>query len=302
MTLTADTILENRYRIDGLLAQGGMGAIYRGFDSILDVPVAIKENFFQTPQGIRQFQQEARILARLHHPGLPRVVNHFSVGEQQYLVMDFIEGQDLWELVTRRGQPLSQRQALDYIIQVCDAVQYLHQQNPPIIHRDIKPQNIKITPAGRAVLVDFGIARVITSDSLTDTGARGVTSGFSPPEQYSGTGTTPASDIYALGATLYAILTGQKPPDSVSLMAGEAKFEPPDRLNPKLSRQVSAAIEHAMQVQRSDRPASVGLWQQTLRAIWETLPDDDTALLAMSPVTAWLVDSAGQAHRLRPGL
>jgi|GEM_PF-408303 len=302
MTLTADTILENRYRIDGLLAQGGMGAIYRGFDSILDVPVAIKENFFQTPQGIRQFQQEARILARLHHPGLPRVVNHFSVGEQQYLVMDFIEGQDLWEMVTRRGQPLSQRQALDYIIQVCDAVQYLHQQNPPIIHRDIKPQNIKITPAGRAVLVDFGIARVITSDSLTDAGARGVTSGFSPPEQYSGSGTTPASDIYALGATLYAILTGQKPPDSVSLMAGEATFEPPDRLNPKLSRQVSAAIEHAMQAQRSDRPASVGLWQQTLKSIWETLPDDDTALLAMSPVTAWLVDSAGQAHRLRPGL
>ncbi len=302
MTLTANTILENRYRIEGLLAQGGMGAIYRGFDVILDVPVAIKENFFQTPQGIRQFQQEARILARLHHPGLPRVVNHFSVGEQQYLVMDFIEGQDLWEMVTRRGQPLGQRQAVDYMIQVCNAGQYLHQQNPPIIHRDIKPQNIKITPDGRAVLVDFGIARVIGSDSLTDTGARGVTSGFSPPEQYSGTGTTPASDIYALGATLYAILTGQKPPDSVSLMAGETTFEPPDRLNPKLSRQVAAAIEHAMQVQRSDRPASVGLWQQTLKAIWETLPDDDTALLAMSPVTAWLVDSAGQVHRLRPGL
>src|SRR5262249_7442668 len=129
----------------------------------------------------------------------------------------------------------------------------------------------------------------------------GVTSGFSPPEQYSGTGTTPASDIYALGATLYAILTGKKPPDSVSLMAGEAKFEPPDQLNPKLSREVSAAIEHAMQVQRTERPALVALWQQTLKNIFDRLPDDDTELLVTPTAGAWLVDSAGQAHRLKPG-
>lgn len=302
MTLSANTLLENRYRIEGLLAQGGMGAIYRGFDLILDIPVAIKESFFKTPHGTRQFQQEARILARLHHPSLPRVINHFSVGDQQYLVMDFVEGQDLWEMVTKRGQPLGQRQALNYIVQVCDAVQYLHQQNPPIIHRDIKPQNIKITPDNRAVLVDFGIAKVGHDDSLTDTGARGVTSGFSPPEQYSGTGTTPASDIYALGATLYAILTGKKPPDSVSLMAGEAKFEPPDQVNPKLSRQVSAAIEHAMQVQRADRPASVTLWQQTLKSILNSLPDDDTAVLVTPSASVWLVDSVGRAYRLKPGL
>jgi uncharacterized protein YfaS (alpha-2-macroglobulin family) len=302
MTLSANTLLENRYRIEGLLAQGGMGAIYRGFDLILDIPVAIKESFFKTPQGTRQFQQEARILARLHHPFLPRVINHFSVGDQQYLVMDFVEGQDLWEMVTKRGQPLDQRQALNYLIQVCDAVQYLHQQNPPIIHRDIKPQNIKITPDNRAVLVDFGIAKVGHDDSLTDTGARGVTSGFSPPEQYSGTGTTPASDIYALGATLYAILTGKKPPDSVSLMAGEAKFEPPDQVNPKLSRQVSAAIEHAMQIQRADRPASVALWQQTLKNVLNVLPDDDTAVLVTPSAAVWLVDSAGRAYRLKPGL
>ena len=123
MTLSANTLLENRYRIEGLLAQGGMGAIYRGFDLILDIPVAIKESFFKPPHGMRQFQQEARILARLHHPSLPRVINHFSVGDQQYLVMDFVEGQDLWEMVTKRGQPLGQRQALNYLIQVCDAVQ-----------------------------------------------------------------------------------------------------------------------------------------------------------------------------------
>jgi hypothetical protein len=303
MTLPTDTILENRYRIEGLLAQGGMGAIYRGYDITLDIPVAIKENFFQTPEGMRQFQQEARILARLHHRGLPRVINHFSLDGRQYLVMDFIEGQDLWEIVTRRGQPLGERKALDFLIQVCEAVDYLHRQNPPIIHRDIKPQNIKITPDGRAVLVDFGIAKVTRTDALTDTGARGVTSGFSPPEQYTGSGTSPASDIYALGATLYAILTGQKPPDSVSLAAGEATFEPPDRLNPRLSRAVSQAIEHAMRVQRADRPASVTLWQQTLITIRDNLPPhEDTVILPSSPVVAWLVDAAGQGHRLKPGV
>jgi predicted Ser/Thr protein kinase len=267
MTLPEDTILENRYRIDRLLAHGGMGAIYKGYDTNLDIPVAIKENFFQTPQSIRQFEQEARILARLHHPNLPRVIHHFAAEGQQYLVMDFVEGTNLWETVKTQKRPLEEKQALDYIIQVSNAVSYLHQQNPPIIHRDIKPQNIKVTPEGRAVLVDFGIAKMAKKDSRTSTGARGVTPGFSPPEQYSGTGTTVASDIYSLGATLYAVLTGKKPPDSVSLLVNQAQFEAPDKLNTKLSPQVCQAIMHAMQPQPQERPQSVAVWQQKLQAM-----------------------------------
>ena len=167
MVLPEDTILEKRYRIVRLLSHGGMGAIYRGFDTNLQMQVAIKENFFQTPHSIRQFEQEALILAHLHHPGLPRVIHHFSSEGQQYLVMDYIDGEDLWEKVKRQGHPLTEAQALSYIIQVSDAVSYLHNQNPPIIHRDIKPQNIKITSDNRAMLVDFGIAKIVDSSTRT---------------------------------------------------------------------------------------------------------------------------------------
>ncbi len=267
MTLLEDTLLENRYRIDGLLGQGGMGAIYRGFDTRLKRQVAIKENFFQTPEATQQFEQEALMLADLNHPNLPRVIDHFSFEGQQYLVMDFIKGQDLWEIIKQQARPLPEAQALDYIIQVCQAVDYLHSQQPPIVHRDIKPQNIKITPDGQAVLVDFGIAKVFEEGQHTSTGARGITPGFSPLEQYGGIGTSPVSDVYSLGATLYAVLTGQKPPDSASRMVNEAEFVPPVKLNAQVSAQVSQAIEHAMQPQPADRPQSVAAWQHQLETI-----------------------------------
>jgi len=264
MTLAIDTMLENRYRIDRLIGQGGMGAIYQGYDTNLDVDVAIKENFLQTPQSIHQFQQEARILAKLHHAALPRVMYHFSMAGQQYLVMDYIEGEDLWQMINRLKRPLDEAQAVRYILQICDAVQYLHEQQPPIIHRDIKPQNIKVTPKGQAVLVDFGIAKVAEQGALTSTGARGVTPGFSPPEQYSGEGTTPRSDIYALGATLYALLTAEKPPDSISLLTGKAKFDALGQSKFNLSEPLLQAIRHAMQPLESNRPASVADWQAEL--------------------------------------
>lgn len=293
MSLPDGIVLEDRYRIDELLAEGGMGAIYRGFDSKLVIPVAIKENFFQTPQAIRQFEQEALILARLQHPNLPRVTDHFSFEGHQYLVMDFIEGQDLWEMVKAQGQPLEEHQALIYMIQVCDAVSYLHRQKPPIIHRDIKPQNIKVTPDGRAELVDFGIAKVVETDSRTRTGAQAITPGFSPPEQYSGMGTTSRSDIYSLGATLYAVLTGKHPPDSISLMAGGANFEPPNVLNTQVSRQVSELIEYAMQTKSEQRPPSVEAWQKDLQAV---LAGQPTSLELEEDHTV-LLRSATQPHR-----
>jgi serine/threonine protein kinase/photosystem II stability/assembly factor-like uncharacterized protein len=294
MPLPEDTILENRYRIDGLLAHGGMGAIYRAFDTNLNTPVAIKENFFQTPQAINQFKREALILARLRHPSLPRVTHHFSFEGQQYLVMDFVEGKNLWEIVKKQGRPLEENQAISYMVQVCEAVSYLHRQTPPIIHRDIKPQNIKITPDDRAILVDFGIAKESAPGSRTQTGAQGVTPGFSPPEQYSGLGTTPASDIYSLGATLYAVITGKKPPDSISLMVGGAKFKPPDEINVNVSHEVSQAIVHAMQVKPDDRPQSVTAWQKELEEVAKsstltsvTVPaqDKEETLVAASPST-----------------
>lgn len=306
MALSQGQMLENRYRIERMLARGGMGAIYQGFDTNLNIPVAIKENFFRTPQAIRQFQREAQILARVHHPNLPRVIHHFSYTGQQYLVMDYIEGQDLWEMVKQQGQPLDEGRALDYLIQVCDAVEYLHRQNPPIIHRDIKPQNIKITPGGQAMLVDFGIAKVAEGDAHTQTGAQGVTPGFSPPEQYSGEGTTPASDVYSLGATLYAVLTGKKPPHSVSRLVNQAKFKPPAELNQKLSKQVSQAVVHAMQPRIQDRPASAVAWQRELEAILGQPtelqePGSETTLFGQKGAVGWLVGPGGINHRVRMG-
>jgi len=329
MPLPEDTILENRYRIDGLLARGGMGAIYRAFDTNLNTPVAIKENFFQTPEHVVQFKQEALILARLRHPALPRVIQHFSVDDpnahsdmerrRQYLVMDFIEGENLWEVVQRRGQPLEVNEALNYIIQVCAAVDYLHRQSPPIIHRDIKPQNIKITPQRQAVLVDFGIAKqVVSGVTRTHVGAQGITPGFSPPEQYN-KGTSAASDIYALGATLYAIVSGQKPPDSFRLFTSAEQLTPLPRLNAGLPSRLWQAVQHAMQLESTQRPASVVVWQKELESIREGLNGSaekgdvtitvsgqkkealDGATLfdttgADSQAVYWLVDAAGMGY------
>jgi serine/threonine protein kinase len=307
MALPNGQILEKRYRIENLLARGGMGAIYRAFDTNLNIPVALKENYFKTPQSIAQFQQEAQILARLHHPNLPRVIQHFSFQSNQYLVMDFIDGQDLWDIIKAKGQPLPEVDALRYIIQVCDAVDYLHRQRPPIIHRDIKPQNIKITSQGQAVLVDFGIAKVAEDGGHTHTGAQGVTPGFSPPEQYSGEGTSPASDTYSLGATLYALLTGKKPPHSVSLLVDQAKFKPPDEINTKLSRQVSQAVMQAMKLKIVDRPASVKDWQGELLSILDTptqpgQPVDEETLHGMSASPGWLIGPGQLRYRIKPGL
>ncbi|MEM7347711.1 MAG: protein kinase, partial [Chloroflexota bacterium] len=315
MPLLQGTILENRYRIEKLLSRGGMGAVYLATDTKLQIQVAIKENFFQTEHSIRQFEQEALILARVHHPNLPRVIDHFTVKSHQYLVMDFIDGKDLWDLVQLQGYPLEEKQALTYIIQICQAVSYLHHQKPAVLHRDIKPQNIKISSDNRAMLVDFGIAKVVGKNKeKTRAGAQAVTPGFSPPEQYQVGGTTPASDVYALGATLYAILTGKKPPNSISLLANKKSFIPPVQLNDKLSKDVSEAITWAMSPSKEERPQAVAVWQEQLEKILasENLDDETLKPGAIAPKkeqntlvqatrvgttgTYWLVDGTGRGH------
>jgi len=266
MTLETGRILNNRYRIVRLLGQGGFGAVYRAWDTNLSRPCALKENLDTSPVAQRQFEREAIILAGLTHPNLPRVTDHFFVpGQGQYLVMDYIEGDDSQQILQRAGGALPEAQALGWVLQICDALTYLHSLHPPVIHRDIKPANIKITPDGRAMLVDFGIAKEYDPGVKTTIGARAVTSGYSPPEQY-GRGTTDAqSDIYALGATLYALLTGQAPADSVDIMARSA---PPPRavrqINPAVSPQVEATIAQAMQIEKAHRPKSVADFKAAL--------------------------------------
>jgi serine/threonine protein kinase len=264
MSLSIGQVLNNRYRITKLLGQGGFGAVYRAWDLSLKKPCAVKQNFETSPQAHQQFEREAVILARLHHPNLPRVTDHFTIPEEaQYLVMDFVEGEDLQEILDHRGGPLPESQVLPWIEQVCDALTYLHNQVPPIIHRDIKPANIKVTPQGQAMLVDFGIAKVYDPNLKTTLGARAVTPGFSPLEQYGQGSTDPRSDVYSLGAMLYTLLTARQLPESTQRAVRDTVI-PPERLNPSISPPVVAAIKQAIQVDAAHRLQSVSDFKTAL--------------------------------------
>jgi serine/threonine protein kinase len=226
MPLSPGQLLLDRYRIDALIAQGGMGAVYDAFDTRLNIRCAIKENQLGTESALRQFEREAQLLAKLRHPNLPRVTDHFLIpGQGQYLVMDFVEGEDLGRRLKRLG-PLPEADARRWAEVVLSALAYLHARG--VIHRDIKPGNIKFTPEGETVLVDFGIAKEMSGEGgPTTTGARGLTPGFAPPEQYGGTGRTDArSNLYAFGATLYALLTGAPPADAFMRLTDPHTFAP----------------------------------------------------------------------------
>jgi serine/threonine protein kinase len=263
MPLTAGQILQERYRIEQILGQGGMGAVYRALDLRLNRACAVKENLDTALDAREQFAREARFLVLLgKHPSLVQVYDFFVEPDGvQYLVMELIEGDDLETLVARQG-PLSEAQAIEWMSQILDAVEYLHSQNPPIIHRDIKPQNIRITPQGKAVLVDFGIAKEYKPRKVTAVGARAVTPGFAPPEQYSG-GTDPRSDIYALGATFYFLLTAQVPPEAIERLTNDRRLEP-QQFNPTISPQIELIIQKAMALRPTDRYQSVQEMKQAL--------------------------------------
>ncbi len=272
--LSPETILQGRYRIVRQLGQGGMGAVYEAIDSRLDTVVALKETLFTDEKLRKQFEREARLLARLHHQALPRVSDHFTEGEGQFLVMQYIPGEDLFEMQSRRRGPFPQNEVLRWADQLCDALDYLHTQDPQIIHRDIKPQNLKLTARGQIVLLDFGLAKgaggqmsvVTTSASIF-----GYTPNYAPLEQVQGLGTDPRSDIYSLAATLYHLLTNVKPPDALS-RAGAIVNGMPDPLapansvSPQVSSSVARVLQTAMSQKRDDRYESAQVMRQALQS------------------------------------
>jgi formylglycine-generating enzyme required for sulfatase activity/predicted Ser/Thr protein kinase len=265
MTINPGQVLNGRYRVVKMLGQGGFGAVFRAWDMNLERPCALKLNLDTSPGAQSQFLREAQMLSNLHHPNLPRVIDHFIIpGQGQYLVMDFIQGSDLEKLLENASGGLPESQVLPWIEQVCEALIYLHHQVPPVIHRDIKPKNIIITPDNRAVLVDFGIAKVNQPGQQTTQGARAVTPGYSPPEQYGAGGTNEQSDVYALGATLYSLLTGQVPVESIQ--RNQTTLTPPSMLNPNISAGVEYAILKAMEYAPPRRYASVAELISALRS------------------------------------
>jgi len=286
MPLSPGQILHERYRIEALIGQGGFGAVYRAWDLVQNRACACKENLDTREEAVDQFGQEAVVLASLSHPNLPRVTDHFVLPNKgQYLVMDFVEGRNLAGLMAEAGGALTEREVLPWIDQVCDALGYLHSQLRPIIHRDVKPQNIIITPAGRAMLVDFGTSKIADPGALTRPGGRAVTTGFSPPEQYGVAGHTDVrSDIYALGATLYAALTGCAPPDAVDRLQGNAALVPPRQLKPEISAGVEAAILKALEPQAAKRFGTIEELKHALARGVESLPATRAASPAL-PVT-----------------
>lgn len=253
MTLASGSLLNNRYRIAEVLGQGGMAAVYRAVDENLGVEVAVKENLFTTEEYARQFRLEATILASLRQPNLPRVSDHFVIEPQgQYLVMDFIEGEDLRQRLDRLGR-LPEQEVIIIGVAICDAISYMHSRQPMILHRDIKPGNVRITPSGHIYLVDFGLAKVVEGRETTHTGARAMTPGYSPPEQYGSARTDCRSDIYSLGATLYCGLTNALPEDGLDRAMKRVSLTPIQKLNPKISDDLSRIIEKCLAIQPSDR-------------------------------------------------
>ena len=250
--LNPDTMLEGRYIIVKTIGRGGMGAIYLALDTRLNhMPVAIKEMSTQALQGdlqaaIAAFQKEASLLISLRHPALPVIRDFFSRSESRwYLVMDYIEGRNLKEIVDQRG-PIPEAEVLDWAEQLCDILDYLHSQNPPIIFRDMKPSNIMLTPQGQIKLIDFGIARHFRQGSTADTSAYG-SHGFAAPEQYGQNQTDPRADLYALGATLHYLLTGIDPTPN------PFNFNPPSQ-HSQVSPRTETTIMKALEFKAENRP------------------------------------------------
>ena len=242
-----------------------MGAVYLARDLTLDHDMAVKVNRNPAPESSNQFLREARLLASLRHPNLPRVTDYFVLNNEQFLVMDYIPGQDLDALYKDKGA-LSWSQVLPWAQQLGAALAYMHRQNPPVVHRDIKPANIRLNAEGHPILVDFGIAKAGAPGEATATAARGYTPGFAPPEQYGGGHTGPSADQFALAATLYTLLSGVKPADSIQRMLGQASLAPLRVLVPSLPPGAAETIERGLRLRPEERFASLEEFTAALQA------------------------------------
>jgi serine/threonine protein kinase len=272
MHLAPNTLLQGRYRIRALLAQGGMGAVYQATDERLGNTVALKQTLMSDPRLRAAFEREARLLAGLHHPALPVVSDHFTEDGGQFLVMQYIPGDDLASMLRQRGGPFPPAEALPWAEQLLDALDFLHTRAPPIVHRDVKPQNLKLNARGDLFLLDFGLAK---GDPAGATAASPSLYGYTPQyaslEQIQGSGTNARSDLYSVGASLYELLTGTAPPDALARAAASIRGEPDPlrpahELNPQLPAALSALLGQALTLNPAMRPASAASMRAALRA------------------------------------
>lgn len=270
--LSPGRLAHGRFRVDRVLGQGAMGAVYLVRDTTLaDRPCAMKEmlDYSHTAEeraaAVRRFLAEAETLATLNHPGIPQVYDRFIESGRYYLVMEFVAGVDLGCVLQvhrqEQGRPLPEQEVAGWGLQICDVLEYLHGNLPPVVHRDLKPANLILTRSGRVKVVDFGIAKAGVTARGTSIG----THGYAPPEQYRGQ-TEPGSDLYALGATLHHLLTGRDP----NLQA-PFDFPDPGSLVPDLNQQLSQLIIRMLAHAPADRPASAEAVRDALTAAFPGL-------------------------------
>lgn len=276
--LAQNSLIQNRYLIVHLIGKGGMGEVYLSVDQRLGSAVALKRTFFAGDENLRAaFEREAKILARVRHPVLPKVSDHFGEGEEQYLVMEHISGDDLSKRLEIAQKPFPISWVMFWADQLLDALSYLHAHEPPIIHRDIKPQNLKLTDENHIILLDFGLSKntgnVTNADNSSGSTAGsivGYTPHYAPMEQIRGIGTSPRSDLYSLSATLYQLMTNEVPADALSradcLLNGmEDPLVPPYQLNQEISKEVSDVIMKGMEISQDKRYADAREMQKVLR-------------------------------------
>lgn len=269
--LAVGTTLIDRYRITGYIHKGGMGAVYHAHDQLDNIVVAVKQSFYADENFLReQFRREAALLRRLDHPALPKVHNYFAEGGGQFLVMDFVEGEDLEHLLHGNQGPLPLKQVLEWADRILDALDYLHRNKPAIIHRDIKPANLKLTPAGDILLLDFGLAKNETTPTLPGRSIAAATPEYAPPEQINGEGTDPRSDLFSFGATLYHLLTNQAPisagiRDGVVKQGARDPLRLAGEINPLIPPAISGVIHKAMAIARDQRYVSGAAMRIALR-------------------------------------
>jgi serine/threonine protein kinase len=256
-TLSGQTLINGRYQLEMRVGQGGMGAVYKALDTRFNNrPIAVKEmsrsglSTLQVQEAEEAFERESRILSDLLHPNLPRIYDHFTENERSYLVMDFIEGRTLEDYLEKaNGSPLPLDQVIEWAEQICDVLIYLHNHQPPIIFRDLKPSNVMISESGHIYLIDFGIARIFKPGQSHDTIALG-SPGFAAPEQYGKAQSSPRSDIYSLGALLHCLLTGIDPSEQPFF------FKPASQLNPAVPLILEQLLQQTLEMDSQKRPAS----------------------------------------------
>lgn len=293
ISLKSGEVLKERYEIERIIGQGGMGNVYLTNDLRLKGRQCAVKEVFHDPnlsddvltQAREQFMREATVLARLDHPNLPKVSDFFSIDERDYLVMDFVPGKDLSAIMTEarvKNKFLKEPDVLTWVDQIIDGLSYLHSREPQIVHRDVKPSNIKLTPDGVIKLVDFGLVKILASEDVTITVVQGRgTALYTPLEQYGGDAghTDGRSDIYALGATIYHLLTNHPPEEARDRFLNPNNLLPPREINQDISSRTERAVLWAMALHPDERPQTVEILRQALYGDWHraTIPRGGTS-------------------------